>query len=177
MSFRSDAVKNTLQYAFDLFKENERISALLDDKAQKVGALAGVFLAAGFGFLNPANASALLATFGSNGKFVLIPVIGSFVLSIGACLWVMWVKSRPTALKLAAFQNIQLDLSKLRVQDVDEEIELGYYNELLELWVPILAEQTEINQAKGTRLKISQFFVSTGMLFVAGLLVAILFRN
>ena len=64
MGFLEDALKDTIKAAADTYKENGRVAALLDDKAQKAGGLAGVFLAAAFGFVKPAEGKALITSYG-----------------------------------------------------------------------------------------------------------------
>lgn len=53
MGFLVDTFKSAAQLAAETYKDNVRVAALLDDKAQKTGGLAGLFMAAAFGFLKP----------------------------------------------------------------------------------------------------------------------------
>ena len=59
--FREELLKLMVTHAADSYKETVRVAALIEDKAQKVAAVAGVFLAAGLGFVKAENLKAELA--------------------------------------------------------------------------------------------------------------------
>ena len=54
-SYREELLKLVVSHAADSYKETVRVAALIEDKAQKVAAVAGVFLAAGLGFIKAEN--------------------------------------------------------------------------------------------------------------------------
>jgi hypothetical protein len=55
LDFRRSVLQALVQTGSDNYKENARIAGVLDDKAQKTGAIAGAFLAAGLAFVKAEN--------------------------------------------------------------------------------------------------------------------------
>jgi hypothetical protein len=177
MSFRSDAVKGTVQFAFDTYKDNERISTLLDDKAQKVGSLASVFLAAAFGFIKLNDLNTLGSSFGRYLGIVFIVTVATFIVCLGTCLSVMWVRTLPSPVDISVLSQMHLDISALSSEEITDSMEHNFFYEMLQLWQPVLDGQSAINSIKGYRLRWAQVLAAAGMLFVATLLVAVIFRT
>ena len=76
MSFRLDTLKTIVQTALKNYKDAVRISTLLDDKARKTGAFAGLFIAAALGFLKPSDLQSMVQSIGlSRTIFLTFQVI------------------------------------------------------------------------------------------------------
>ena len=67
MSFALDIIKDTVKLAEDRYTEAVQSSVRLDDKAQKAVTLAGLFLAAAFGFVKPDAARSFLTSLAARG--------------------------------------------------------------------------------------------------------------
>ena len=60
MAFQLEVLKGSLQNVLDTYNDNVQSARQLDDKAQKTGAFAGIFVAASFGYLKPNDISSLM---------------------------------------------------------------------------------------------------------------------
>src|SRR5437879_1327964 len=102
--FRFGVLQALVEVAGENYKENSRITNVLDDKAQKTGALAGAFLAAGFAFIKSENFgpnSPLNRLAGLAGLLLLAFCIALLLLSTILALRTMWVRAVPPPMSLA----------------------------------------------------------------------------
>src|SRR5436305_8165386 len=93
-AFRLEILKSLIDGGSEGYKENVRINSLLEDKAQKMAGLAGVFLTAALAFIKIDT----LSVWPFNRLRILIPLSLAIVLlvcCIGFCLAVMWLRSIP----------------------------------------------------------------------------------
>src|SRR5580658_748638 len=110
MYFRLEVLKEAVVWAQSLDEAASKITARLEDKAQQSGGMAGLFLAAAFGFVKPEAIAGLLH--GSNGwtAFLLVNIIVIFLLCLVACLSVLWLRSTPLPLTLSMLTSLNEDL-------------------------------------------------------------------
>jgi len=85
-------LSQALTAASDVYKENARIAALLDDKAQKTATIAGIFLAAAFAFLRRESVQGLKMAGGLGGMLLFGASLAFFLASIIASGLVLWVR-------------------------------------------------------------------------------------
>jgi hypothetical protein len=177
MSFQEDGIKDAIKAAGDLYKDNARISGLLDDKAQKAGGLAGVFLAAAFGFVKTNEVNAFTNVYGRYSGLLLIGSIILFIVCLGTCLSVMWVRGAPLPLGISALRRMLLDISEISAEELTDQVRWKFYLEQVEIWMKILDLQRSLNRVKGKRLLLTQVLLGTGMTLVAILLMGTVIRT
>jgi hypothetical protein len=174
MSFTVDVIKDTVRLAEDRYADARQASASLDDKAQKTVTLAGLFLAAAFGFVKPDAAGSFLNILGIYSGIMTVITIVVFLASLAVCLSVMWVRSVPQALAIPILDELNGDLTCLPPNELTEQVQENYYKDLLALWGPIIERQIAVNAVKARRLRIAQALLGCGMLSVAALLFSLI---
>ena len=140
----------------DLLKTAERDfeatvthSALIDDKAQKTSALAGLFLAAAFGFIKPESLTALREQYGSLALLLLYGALACFVATLVLCLRAMWLKDVPTSGVSLESQEMSAEfLLDLTEQELDADMMAAYKRNQVEIWKSAIAERFTANVAK-----------------------------
>lgn len=90
-------VEDLLKTAERDFDATVKHAALIDDKAQKTSGLAGLFLAAAFGFVKPESLAVLRAQYGVWALVLLFIALLPFVATVVICLRAMWLKDVPTS--------------------------------------------------------------------------------
>lgn len=89
---RLEMLSQALTTSTEMYKENSRILALIEDKAQKAAGLAGIFLAAAFAFLRKDALETLMEATGWPGLSVLSAAIGLMLFCVLTCAWVLWAR-------------------------------------------------------------------------------------
>lgn len=173
MSFLLEARREAVKAATDVYKENTRISGLLDDKAQKAGGLAGVFLVAGFGFIKGGDVKAFTFTYGGDSGYLLVGSIVLFILCLGVCLAVMWVRASPSPVGIPALERMLQDFSVVDASELTDDVQQRYYSDQLAIWKTITELQQSSNLRKGRLLHVAQLLLGSGMICVAVLLIGI----
>jgi hypothetical protein len=97
---RIKSLEAVVNVAADAYKENARVTAVLDDKAQKAAQTAGLFLAAGFALIKPGGENI--------AKYVGIPgliaMTGAVTMLLGTVIVTLvanWLRRIPTPLNPA----------------------------------------------------------------------------
>lgn len=172
VSFRLDLLKEAVAWAETSYETASKITARLEDKAQQTGGVAGLFLAAAFGFLKPEKVAG--AANMSNGltAFLLINVVVVFLLCLAACLSVFWLQNAPIPLSLPLLMGMNDDLLRLPADRLDDEVQENYYRDRLKVWQNLLDERTDLNKDKARKLGIAQTLLAIGMLGASVLLFA-----
>jgi len=169
--FRLEILKSLVEAGSERYKENVRINSLLEDKAQKIAGLAGVFLAAALAFIKidtlsqwPFNRLRIL--------FLLGAAISLLVCCIGFCLSVLWVRSIPGPPTFQALNKLKANLWPItsRLEDYEE----GYWGDRATLWQNVVNEQFSLIAAKSKRLLLGQITLASAMFTVAVLLFALI---
>jgi hypothetical protein len=170
---RVEMLRDVLTSSVDTFKENTRISALLDDKAQKTAGVAGLFLAAAFGFAKKDNLADLSQLLGRSGIGLLAGVVFLFLCSIFASLTVMWARAGlgPPAPK-NLFEITQL---LLKIENgTSEERQENHLRDQIRAWLSVLSTQESVNQSKARRLKTGQWVLAAAMVFLSIIIVRLI---
>jgi hypothetical protein len=170
--FRVALAKSLVDGAADHYNENTRINGVVDDKAQKVAGIAGVFLAAALAFIKIDNLS--VWPFNRLRVMILLALSVAFIICcIAFCLRVLWVRAFPGLPAFAWLKELQSDLFHLPVSELKDQHEASYWNDRASIWQGILEEQDRAIAAKGTWLFRAQLALALAMLTVAALLMVI----
>jgi hypothetical protein len=154
----------------DMYKENSRILALLDDKAAKTAGLAGIFLGAGFAFLRKDTLADLFSVTGAVGFWLLATAIALLVLCIFVSGWVLWLqklKTPPDPDKVLAACNLFLG----EAGGPDDETRENHVRDQVNSWNRALKVQDRVIAAKSRRLNITQWLLLLTVISVGVLLV------
>jgi hypothetical protein len=176
MSFRTETLKSMVEMGSESYKEGVRVATVLDDKAQKTGAIAGLFLAAALGFLKPSDIQALVQGFGWPGVLFLIVEVTVLVVCLSVCLAVMWLRGVPLPVNLSTQILLTQDLFKLPDDQLTEDRERAFYYDQIEIWKSVLDKQRAVNQSKARRLFFAQLSVAISVFITALLLVMLVVR-
>jgi hypothetical protein len=172
--YRDDMQKFLLAYAADGYKETVRVAALIEDKAQKTAGLAGIFLAAGLGFIKPENLVESSPLGGSWILFSLAAAIVGLIATILVCLKVLWVREQAAPIPLAEMKDMFSDVNSLE-NTLTPETQLGLRVEILKRWNNILDKQAETNRSKALGVIAAQTVLTISISLVALALVIVLF--
>jgi hypothetical protein len=170
-NFRLEILKSLVEAGSERYKENTRINSLLEDKAQKIAGLAGVFLAAALAFMKIDT----LSVWPFNRLRILIPLgiaIALLVCCIGFCLAVMWVRQIPGPPTFEALNQLKADLWP--ITSGLETYEEGYWGDRSALWKNVVDEQSSLIGSKGKRVLLAQITLASAMFAVAILLFALI---
>lgn len=176
MSFKLDIAAAAVERADQLDEISSRMGVKLDEKAQQTGAVAGLFLAAAFGFLKPDDLTKFLSFNGHIVGYWLIGTITIFLMCLAACLSVAWRTKTPAPLSLQSLSSLNDPL--LRSDEVlSEDVQKNYFLDQLRIWEDIIASRNDINRKKGRRLLVAQYLLATGMFSIAVLLILSIFNT
>jgi hypothetical protein len=166
--FRLDILGEAVKWAQNLDDVAAKLTIRLDDKAQQTGAMAGIFLAAAFGFLKPET----IALIGPHkwAARIFSFAIATFLVCLGTCLSVTWLRLSPVPLSLETLNELNEDVLQLPDDLISESVQQNYYRDRLEVWSEILRTRGRLNKGKAARLKIAQALLALGMTTVAFLL-------
>jgi hypothetical protein len=173
LTFQTELLKTSLQQASDTYKDNVQASRQLDDKAQKIGAFAGVFVAAAFGYLKPTEMASLMNAAGQGSEIVLLLALTLFLACVASCLAVMWARRLPPPLAPLVIQSMVNDVKRIPPATITSESQQEYFQTQLTMWMPILGQQMAINRSKGRRLVLAQILLGMGMICVTALILRI----
>jgi hypothetical protein len=165
MTKKLDLLKDTLAIAPENYKDNVRIITGLDDKAQKMGTIAGVFLGLFLTLVKPDQISNMLGLIGRTGIWVVTALTLTLLACIGLCLWCMWTKVIPPPLSMGHLKYIAESVAP--DQDVGEE---DYVKERIAIWQSCIKGQDEVAQSKRNRVFWAQVTLALAMVLIAGLL-------
>ena len=158
----------------DLLKTAERDfdatvkhAAAIEDKAQKTSGLAGLFLAAAFGFIKPDSLIALQRQYGNISVSLLYLALACFVISIGLCVRAMWLRKVPASGVSLASQEMPAQLLlQLPAHDLDDEVILAYKTNQVRIWSSAIDERFATNTDKTKLVHYAQRALSAGILVV-----------
>jgi len=173
--YRDDMQKFLLSYAADAYKEVVRVAALIEDKAQKTAAVAGVFLAAGLGFIKPENLVDSSPLGGSWILFFLAVAIVGLIATILICLKVLWVREQAAPMPLTQVKDMFVGVSVLSDAEITKDVQLHLRLELVKRWSRILDKQAKMNRSKAVGVILAQTVLAISICLVAVVLVLVLF--
>ena len=174
MAFRIDVLKETVSWAEKLEDYGVKATVRLDDKAQQTGGLAGLFLAAAFGFVKPDSVAALSPGMRVVAGGMLLAIITVLVLCLAACLSVTWLRNTPMPIGLSTLEGLNEDLRALDESALTERVQENFYSDRLKFWEVILESRRLLNRDKARRLMIAQSLLALGMLLVSALLFSVI---
>ena len=153
-----------------MFKENSRVLALIEDKAQKAATIAGIFLAAAFSFLRKDSLQDLYRFVGSTGLVMLSAVIllmlGSVLLS-AYTLRARQMLTPPSPKEILRKVDLRLSTGPDGPTDVSRENNL---REQARAWNEAVKAQEQALTEKSTLLVWTQGFLVAGISTVASML-------
>ncbi len=162
-------LSQALTAATEVYKENSRISALLDDKAQKTAGVAGVFLAAAFAFLRKDSLEDLRTATGATGMVLLAAGLALFlgcIIVSGLVMWVRKIKLHPDPNKILKTCNALLADA---AGPTDQQRE-NHVRDQIESWNRANETQDLVIADKSDKLLVAQTFLILGIIAVAVLL-------
>jgi len=174
--FRRSVLQALVQTGSDNYKENARIAGVLDDKAQRTGAIAGAFLAAGLAFIKPENfgpSSPLTQVAGLPGVVLLASCIGLLFVSTIFSLIVMWVRPVPVPVSFSVLEEVTGDLLGFADNDLTSERQENYFRDQGYIWKGTLQRQVQVNVDKARSLRAAQISLALSISMVALLLLFI----
>jgi hypothetical protein len=177
MSVRLVLLSDVLAIGAESYKDNSRILAALDDKAQKMGAIAGLFLAVPFAVLRPDSVRPLHDMVGVPGLLMLAVAVILFMICIGLCLIVMWARSVRPPLDFNSVKGFTDDLLHSPAGNLTEDVQERYCNDKISVWEECLSEQEKIIQRKWRFLLASQIVLSTALLPIGLLLLFVIYST
>src|SRR3954452_2457659 len=155
---------DVLAVATENYKDNLRVLAALDDKAQKMGGVAGLFLAVPFALVKPDTLGPLRNAVGMTGLLLLGGSITLFVACIALCLVVMWVRNVHPPPDFVAVKALVDDLLRLASEKLTEERQESYCSDKLIMWQQCLASQEQIVRWKWILLLTAQIVLGIALL-------------
>lgn len=164
-----DLLKDALDLAPENYKDNVRIITGLDDKAQKMGTIAGVFLGVLLALVKPDQLSVLLGWVGQKGIWAFTSVTILLMLCIGLCLWCMWTGKIPPPLSLGHLTFITKNIH--HGHDLDEKTQQDYYKERIAIWKICIEAQGTVATSKQKRILWAQIVLAVAMLLIACMLL------
>lgn len=135
-----DILDDLLKTAEREFDATVKHFASIEDKAQKTSGLAGLFLAAAFGFMKPESLTALRDQYGISALALLFLALALFVLTVILCLRAMWLKHVPTVGVSLETQAMSAGLLLQIDAELDEEMVFEYKSNQLDIWRATVAE-------------------------------------
>jgi hypothetical protein len=174
MTVRRELLNDALAVASENYKDNVRVFANLDDKAQKVGAIAGIFLGALFAFIKPDTVGTLTKNIGSTGVGNLTGVVLLLILCVVLCLVAMWVGKIAPPLTLGHMTKLTGDLLHLTEAELTEDLQEGYCRERLAVWTKCIGEQGKVASRKLILVFLAQSVLAIAVLWVAFMLLDLL---
>jgi len=167
-------LSQALTAASDVYKENARISALLDDKAQKTATIAGIFLAAAFAFLRRESVQDLKMAGGLGGMLLFGASLAFFLLCIVASGLVLWVRK----LRLPPDPNRILTVCDLLLHDPagpSDDARENHMRDQTRSWNRANETQDQVISDKSKKLLAAQWLLLLGIMAAAGLLSMLVF--
>jgi len=172
--YREDILKMMQSHAADSYKETVRVSALIEDKAQKTAALAGVFLAAGLGFIKPEN----LKPDSSFGSFwVLFPLtlaVVCLIITVVLCLRALWIREQAAPIQMVLMKKMVLRIGALPDPALTDELQDRSRIQVTNWWVDILDRQERTSRKKAWHVRCAQGWLTVSIFLVAISLLIVL---
>lgn len=173
-AFREDLYKGLVTHATDSYKEVVRVAALIEDKAQKVAALAGVFLGAGFSFIKKEN----LAPDSPIGNGFTLAMLSLatllLIVVIILCIRILWVTGQAAPISIDAMKGVVRTVCSLKDTELDDSIQDDFRIEVANRWKRILDEQIATNEWKALKVRYAQGLLATAIILIAVALLWVL---
>jgi hypothetical protein len=178
LAFRKEVLENWLKRGEEDYKEAERISDLLEGKAEKVSTIAAALIAAGLAFVNPQVGITPIANFiGFYGLGLLALGVILLVCSLAFCVATLWVRKHAAPLSAEAMGTIASDLLASSSSELESrELKEGYLTEQARIWNKSVAGMKRVNQSKARSLRIAQITLAVALLSAALVLLEVIVK-
>ena len=174
MSARLELLKDTLATAAENYKDNVRAFAVLDEKAQRTGTIAGVFLAAWFAFIRPETIGSLTRSIGSPATSSLTGVVLLLMFCFLLSLLTMWVGTASPPLNLAHMTEMTDDLLHFSEAELVQDMLEANYGERIAVWTKCIEGQKDIGTRKRVIVFLAQLALLLAILWAAYLWIDLL---
>lgn len=166
-AFREDLYKGLTLHATDSYKEVVRVAALIEDKAQKVAALAGVFLGAGFSFIKKENLEPG-SPIGNSFTLLLLSVATLLLIAVVVlCIRVLWVTAQAAPVGMGSMKELVTDVCQVPDDSLDNALQDNARIEIFNRWERILDEQIATNEQKAAKVRYAQAMLSAAIMLIA----------
>lgn len=168
-------LSDALSASVDMFKENARVIALVEDKAQKGATLAGIFLAAAFAFLRKAELQDLFALEEWVGLIMLSAVIALMLACVLVCAYTLYARrmlTPPDSAEILRRAELRLRAEPERQTD---EMRENHIREQAKAWHNTLAAQESAIAIKSKLLVWTQGLLVLGISMLSALLILSVF--
>ncbi len=163
-----------IAHYLESYKENARIIALMDQKAQAGAAFGGLSIAAVLAFVAKAKGYELLGTVGYSGLTILSIAIVAFLAAAVAGFGVLWVRFIEGMLSPSALGRITEDLLDTTMEPESIQVSLeNWYRTQSTTWTGIIASQAKAMMRKSRWLGRSQTMLLIGLVFISGFLMLV----
>jgi len=166
-AFREDLYKGLISHANDSYKEVVRVAALIEDKAQKVAALAGVFLGAGFSFIKEENLDPG-SPIGNSFTLALLSLATLLLIAVVVlCIRVLWITAQAAPISMGGMKKVVKNTCALPDATLDEAVQDNVRIEVANRWMRILDEQIATNESKARKVRNAQAMLAVSTILIA----------
>ena len=176
MFTRLELLKDTLEVASNNYEDNNRLIGDLDDKAQRLTAVAGVFLGFLLSVLKPDDLAKLKDRVGDQGLQLLTVAILFLIFSLVIALFATWVRRIKALLSLDHMTEMIKDLGddpNLGTQDMEE----AYNEQKIRFWSKCIENQTRVRSLKRDLVLAAQVVLAVAIIAVAYMLLVLIRMN
>jgi hypothetical protein len=166
---RIKLMETAIAIAAENYRENARVTGVLDDKAQKLAQTAGVFLGAAFAFLKPIL-GAVATPFDWLDLLLIRSLIGLLLFTILVTLIANLRRRIPAPVRAQTIHELASDLIDLPDDELSPTRRLNHARQISEMWIVILERQEKVNRIKGTIVLIAQISLTLTLALAAFLL-------
>jgi hypothetical protein len=146
------------------FDANVKHSASMDDKAQKLSGLSGIFLAVAFGFVRPESLIELRKHFGNPSLLLLGLSLALLVACIVVCLLAMWHREVPlSGISLGAHEDAVNIVREFPSGTIDDELTEFYRQNQIDIWRAATDECRAVNKSKDRFVLWAQILLGLGI--------------
>jgi hypothetical protein len=166
-AFREDLYKGLILHATDSYKEVVRVSALIEDKAQKAAALAGVFLGAGFSFIKAENLDPG-SPVGNSVTLLLLSLATLLLIAVVVlCIRVLWITAQAAPLSMDSMKKLVKTVSSLPDASLSGGFQDECRTEIYNRWARILKDQIATNEQKAAKVRYAQAMLAASIILIA----------
>jgi hypothetical protein len=140
--------------------------AVIDDKAQKTGGVAGAFLAAAFAFIKPETMIELRKHYGGNFSLAMLFIaLLAFPICIAICLRTMWLRKVPIGgLSVKSHEMLSDYFLIVPNEYLDDTAMETYKSNQVDVWKGVIKERYEANRDKTRLLRYAQRVLGGGII-------------
>ncbi len=171
---RIELLEWTLQSCTDEYKDKGLTFSNLDTKAQNTITIAGIFLAAGFAFLQGDNLTKLICL---GGIYAIILLGGSIVFLLSSafcCLYTMKIRKIVAPLGSEALDKIVQDILGVDPSEFTNTTTENFLRDQISVWKEVLTDMSKTNLDKAKAVLVGQMLLASAIVIIAILLLVII---